>query len=319
MPGMAAALAREALAAAAAWFALPASAAVLSVGSGDAVLGNRPTSLIVNGSFEHSGWVANGADTGATSWVLAGTGTTLNGGLVSVPAAWTTSGDTLNYGVWGNDSTANPSGTGLRGSAPLPDGSLGIYMGNQSVLASLPPTFLPSGEITFPGTPLYTHIPPVGYNAPFRIEQTVSGLDPSATYRLDFWLSGEDAAAGGFVGAGLLELDITGEPPIYLAVPYSPADSQLGDSQRYYVEFQPSGSAVTLGFLNHGHLIPGQNGIHTEAVLDDVILNRLAGEEFVPEPGTLALGGGVTALAFLGHRWRATSLRDRRTSRVSAS
>lgn len=161
----------------------------------------------------------------------------------------------------------------------------------------------------FSSPPSYTHIPPVGYNLPFTLSQTVSGLDPSENYLLDFWVSGEDANAGGFFGPGMLELDVTGESPIFLAVPFSPLDMSLGTSQRYYLQFQSVSSTITFSFINHGHLISGGNNIHTEAVLDDVVLNVLRGHESdVPEGAGLWAGVGLVGAAAM------TALRRRTRS-----
>lgn len=286
-------LRRAAVAAAAALVLAPrAFAAINAIASGDAVLGSRPLNLISNGSFEDSGWSALGTSTGQPSWVLTGTGTTL-AGTVLVPDDWTTLGGPLNYAVWGNDSSV--PGPGLRSSAPIPDGNLAVYMGNQGTFVSPAPSFGANGVITFPTPPVFTHIDPPNYTPAFRIEQTVVGLDVNGTYRLDFWTSGEDAATGGFAGPGLLELDITGEAPIYLATPYDPADAQLGSSQRYYIDFQPSTANLTFSFVNHGHLLLA--GFHSEGVIDDVILNRLDETRVIPEAGNVLAGIGAAALA----------------------
>lgn len=274
---------------------LPARAAVNSIASGDAVLGNRTLNLIRNGSFENSNWTATGNGLGQASWVLAGTGTTLNGGVVQVPSDWTTLGGPLNYAVWGNDSSI--AGPGLRGSAPIPDGSLAFYLGNQATFVSPAPTFAANGVITFPSPPTFTHIDPPNYTPAVRIEQTVIGLNINSTYDLEFWTSGEDSVAGAMSGPGLLELNITGEAPIYLATPYSALDTALGDSQRYYINFQPSTPNVTFSFINHGHLLLA--GFHSEGVLDDVILNVARPGSAVPEArpflAAAALAGLVVA------------------------
>ncbi len=269
-----------------------AEAAINSIASGDAVLGNRSLNLIKNGSFENSNWSAVGAGLGQPSWVLAGTGTTLNGGVVQVPDDWTTLGGPLNYAVWGNDSSL--AGPGLRGSAPLPHGTLGFYLGNQGTFVSPAPSFGANGVITFASPPVFTHIDPPNYTPGVRIEQTVIGLNVNAAYDLEFWTSGEDAAAAGMSGPGLLELGITGEAPIYLATPYSPADANLGDSQRYYIQFQPTTPNVTFSFINHGHLL--LTGFNSEGVIDDVILNVARPTGVVPESRNLLAGAAVGGL-----------------------
>ncbi len=281
-------------------------AAINSISSGDAVLGNRPGNLVANGSFEDSNWAPVASpDTQWDSWVLAGTGTTLNGGVVDVPDNWTTGGGTQNYAAWGNDSSF--SGSGLRSSAPIPHGSLAVYMGNQATFVTPAPSFGANGVITFSSAPTFNHILPADYTPSFFIEQTVTGLDVNASYLLDFWTSGEDVTSTPFLSPGLLELSITGEAPIYLATPYDPLDPNLGASQRYYIDFQPSASTITFRFTNHGHLLL-QSAMGSEGVMDDVILNLRSAAAEVPEPGTL-----VSAVLLLG----AFSCEIRRRNRPS--
>ena len=289
-----------------------ASATIISVSSGDALMGSHALNLIANGSFENGVWTPgwSGAATPMASHVLTGIGTTL--GPTQVPTSWTTLGGSDNYAVWGNDSSV--SGAGLRGSAALPDGSLGIYMGNQSTFVTPSPSFAANGVITFATPPIFgPHVPPTGFTPAMQIQQTVTGLTPGANYLLDFWVSGEDAAvpSSAFTAPGLLQLDITGESSLFLAVPYSSSDALLGASQRYYVDFQPGSSTVTFTFINHGHLLG--NVIATEAVLDDVILNYEGVAGMVPEPANLMVGAAAASLAGLAIvRSRLQRGRDRR-------
>jgi hypothetical protein len=119
-------------------------------------------------------------------------------------------------------------------------------------------------------------------------------LSTSSTYRLEFFTSGESNTSG-FTGTGLFGLDITGEPTTYLLLPAS--SNSFGASERYYVDFVPSASAVTIKFSNWGH-ITDIAGTATELVLDDVCLNRI-----IPEPTSIALLGlGCLGVMGVGRR-----------------
>lgn len=274
-------------------------AAVVSVTGGDVLLGNRSVNLLSNGSFEFSGWTP-AAPSGYASWVHTSTGNFLTGPTL-VPAGWTTSGGMFTYAAWGNDTAVPSPGTGLAFSAPFPDGVLGVYMGNSVTQVAPTPVVGPDGVASFVSPPAFTHQDPNPANyTPFRIEQSVSGLTPGAGYLLDFWLSGEHASTAGWAGDGLIELDISGEAPLFFAAPYG--GSGLGASQRYYVEFQPASSTVTFGFVNYGHLQIGED-VMTEGVLDDVILNLREEVGAVPEVASWWLGGMVLGGGALGV-WR---------------
>ena len=273
--------------------ALPASAAVSSVTGGDALVGNRSANLVNNGSFE-TGWAPVGG--GPASWIRTSTGSLYS--PVIAPPAWTTSGGQFTYAVWGND-TSLSSPTGVAFSAPFPHGSVGVYMGNSVTAVAPMPTFAADGVASFSGAPVFTHNEPANYGPAFRIEQTVTGLNTSATYLLDFWVSGEGAGTTSQANdVGIVEVDISGESPIFVGAPYG--SGGLGTSQRYYVEFVPSSSSVTIGFVNYGHLDLGGGNITTEAVIDDIILN-IRDAEVVPEPATVLAGAALVLLG--GRRW----------------
>ena len=253
---------------------LLASASIVSISSGDTLIGNRLLNLIQNGSFE--------ADAGfATNYSAWATGTT------QLPAmsitGWQASGQSGSYAIWGNDGSSK-----IVGSEVMPDGPNGVYFGGGIMGAPSPmPTVAANGIVTFSSTPVFS---PKPNQAPVMLWQTVSGLNTSQTYLLDFWTSGEDATAPQFADDGIFGLDITGESTMYFSAPSS--YTGLGTSQRYYVMFQPTASTVTFTWTNWGHYIT-PNGLSTELVLDDVILNVQA----VPEPATLAvLGAGALAL-----------------------
>lgn len=151
------------------------------------------------------------------------------------------------------------------------------------------PTFNPDGTVTFSSPP--TIVPKPGF-APVQLWQTITGLNTSQAYLLDFWASSEDANTSQFPGGdGFFGLDITGESQMYFDAPNNV--NALGASQRYYVVFQPNTSTITLTWTNWGHL-PTATGLKSELVLDDVILNAAP----VPEPASLAvIGGGLVAFA----------------------
>ena len=190
----------------------------------------------------------------------------------------------LNYAAW-CDTAA------FKGSAPLPDGTSGLYFGNGLMAAiSETPTFHADGSVTFI-SPTPAIIPK--YSPPVTLSQTLTGLNTGATYGLSFWASGEDAATLAFAHDGFFGLDVTGYNTVYLAAPSG--QSGLGTSHVYNFTFTPVSSTTTITFTNWGHpnaSMPGWTipGISTELVLDDVIVNQ------IPEPRTAAMA----CLAVLG-------------------
>lgn len=234
-----------------------ASAAILSVSGNDTLVGNRPSNLIANGSFEADG----GAVTNGAYWAT-GTGFTPTMSLT----AWTGLGQVGSYALWGNDGLG-----GTRFSAPLPHGTNGLYFGG-GIMASVNP--LPveaiNGLVTFTSTPA---IFPKPTDGPVTLKQTISGLNPSSTYVLDFWTSGEEVGTPQFPVDGFFGLDITGEPRLYFAA--ASGNGPIGTSQRYQVYFTPTASTVTFRWLNWGHYV-SPNGMSDELVLDDVILNLVS-------------------------------------------
>jgi hypothetical protein len=224
--------------------------------------------LVQNGSFEDH---PNG---GATIYYwAAGTAST----PFAQPAGWVTNGASLNYAEWGNTAVFPTS------SAPLPDGTSGLYFGN-GLMASISqtPAFNADGSVTFSSAP--TIIPK--YSPPVTLSQTLTGLNTGTTYGLTFWTSGEDATTNVFTHDGFFGLDVTGYSTVYLAAPSGL--SALGQSHVYNFTFTPVSSNTTITFTNWGHpngSMPGWTfpGTATELVLDDVIVNVL------PEPSSLAL------------------------------
>lgn len=245
---------------------LAASANVVSVTSGDSVLGSHAFNLIQNGSFEaDQGFAPNGA-----YWA---TGTTL-GPTMSL-TGWQASGQTQTYAIWGNDGAGR-----IKGSELIPDGVDALYFGG-GIMGGItqPPTFNPDGTVTFPAPPAFF---PKPTTAPVALWQTVTGLSVGQNYLLDFWVSSEDASTAAFAADGLFQFDITGESSLFFTAPNGAGG--LGTSQRYYILFQPTSSTETFTWTNWGHY-NSAIGMSTELVLDDVILNK---QPAVPEPASMA-------------------------------
>ncbi len=252
--------------------AVAAHASIFSVNGGTNQVASRPSNILVNGSFE--------AQVGSLSlnrfWA---TGTTLTPSISLT--GWNASGQQNAYGNWGNDGSPV---NGVKGSAPIPHGEVGLYFGAFITQTLTPnPVFHPNGRITFPSTPTIVADPLYG---PVTLSQTVN-LNTSQTYLLDFWASGESARTAGTWQPGLFGLDISGENTVYLAAPSGLGP--LGAFQRYKVYFKPNSSLTTIKFTNWGHI--SNFGFASELCLDDVILNT------VPEPGSLiAIGLGSLLL-----------------------
>lgn len=254
-----------------------AHSAILSISSGDTVLGNRPSNLVTNGSFEAD----NGVLPNHGYWA---TGTFLTPSIALT--GWTASGQSQSYATWGHNAPGR-----IRGSDFLPHGESGLYFGASIMFPpSIMPTFQPNGRVTFAGTPVLNAKPGFG---PVTLSQTLTGLSTSQIYQLDFWASGEDSGVSPMAEDGFFGLDITGEARTYLAAPSGM--SALGASQRYYIKFQPVSSSITLTWTNWGHYLG--TGLSTELCLDDIIVNP------VPEPGSIvAAGFGLSMLALRRRR-----------------
>lgn len=236
----------------------------LTITTGDVLQGDRTANLIKNGSFE----VGNpGIDAGWTP------GSHMGGypGVELVIPDWTPSWPDGAYGWWGP--------LGFAGD-PAPHGNNMVYFGNYfNSAGATVNNIAANGVITFNSAPTFANRP-----APVTLEQTVAGLDTSLVHRLEFWVSGESNTSS-FTGTGLFGLQISGESLTYLLIPAS--SNSFGASERYYVDFTPKFSSISINFLNWGH-ISDISGTGSELVLDDVILN------VVPSPasaGLLALGG----------------------------
>ncbi len=241
------------------------ASAAVSISTGDVLVNDRTMNLVANGSFE----VGNiGINTGWTP------GTHIGGYPATEVAAipsWNSSYPAGAYGWWGP--------LGFTG-APAPDGRNQVYFGNAFNTTGTTASIAANGVITFAAAPSFS-----GRPAPVTLSQTISGLDTSSVHRLEFWTSGE-GNNGGFTGTGIFGLNITGEGLTYLLLPAS--SNTFGTSERFYVDFTPSASSVTITFLNWGHITDLGGGAASELALDDVILN------VIPIPGAvgvLAMGG----------------------------
>ncbi|MFA6044819.1 MAG: hypothetical protein WC718_07535 [Phycisphaerales bacterium] len=244
--------------------------------------------LVTNGSFEV------GAPSPGSSIFWANPSFPGN----AVPAGWAATGQASTYATWGSDPTP---GTGLRGSALLPDGNAGLYFGNQFTDVSVAPVQHPDGTVTFASAPTFTP----AFGGPCTLTQTVNTqLTPSAAYRISFWVSGEDAGvAGNGWQRGVMGFQMTnvlsGDPIQYLSVP---SGTGTIHSRVYTFQFSPINASlpVDITFINWGHVasIGGvPSGLATELVLDDVIINPVA----APAPGGMALLG-VCGLALRRRR-----------------
>ena len=226
---------------------------------------SHASNLVSNGSFE-SGAPPLGSP---VLWAVGA-----SGGPASIPF-WNASGTPSSYGTWGG---AGVPGIGIRGSEVFPDGVAGLYFGNNVTDVSQPPTYLPSGRVTFPSAPVFTPT----FGGPVVLSQTVNTqLSPAPSYALTFWASGEDAASVGSWARGIMGFRITnvlpGDPMQYLAIP----SGQAGLTQRVYgFTFTPLNASlpVTIEFYNWGHVVTIA-GVGTpftsELVLDDVIINAI--------------------------------------------
>src|SRR5262249_38058983 len=138
--------------------------------------------------------------------------------------SWTASGQSASYAIWGNDGFG-----GIKGSASIPHGSNALYFGAGIMAVVAPfPTEASDGKVSFGSTPALLSKPTDG---PVTLSQTVSGLNTSSTYLLDFWTSGEDIGSFQFPIDGFFGVQLTGESLQYFAAPSG--NGPIGLSQRY--------------------------------------------------------------------------------------
>ncbi len=216
----------------------------------------------------------------------------------TVPPGWTASGTPSTYATWGSDPT---TATGIRGSAPLPHGTNGLYFGNQFTNVSSAPVHQPDGRVNFSSPPVFAP----NFGGPCTVSHTVNTQFTTATlFRVSFWVSGADSGVpGNTFSRGVMGFQMTnvaaGDPIQYLTVPNALFSS---NSRVYTFEFSPLNATlpVDIKFINWGHIstVAGSPaGLATELVLDNVIINA------IPTPGAAALLGlfGIVA----GRRRRA--------------
>ena len=299
------------------WLPTRAMAQALTIATGDAVLGNRGSNLIANGSFEN-GYPAAVTPSGALGVYFAppasGTWTPQVGyppfvattPASATPTSWNAAGSPWNYAIWGNTDDNGIVAGGIA-SAAIPDGTKALYFGNDSGWVSTgTPTYNANGTVAFSGgVPVNTNPSHANSAAAVVLSQTAN-TTVGQMYRLDFWASAEDAATNGvnqnYGRNGIFALQVGGAT-VYLTAPGGSVDPfGFGQSQRYYVDFTAVSATTQISFTNWGHFIRF-NGVNeakatTELVLDDVILNA------IPEPGSLALAAGAGLAALCWRRRR---------------
>lgn len=258
----------------------PASAATLTLTSGQPFDRNAPANLIKNGSFEDQpvGFY----------WATGTTFTT----YAPVPS-WTSAGGPQNYAF-----VYNSPGFQNHGQNSLYFGNQFLqYPGQSGSNPSPVPTYdFTTGEVTFRTPPTFTPRP--DYAIPVTLEQTVTGLDTTATYLFRFWTTGEGVgknagASAGYGYDGIFGLDVTGFSTVYLAVPDGGPNPTVGIEKEYQFLLQPASSTTTFKFTNWGHAYVNVNGTATpttELILDDVSLN------VIPEPSALAFLAPATLI-----------------------
>jgi len=256
---------------------------------------NRPTSLVLNGSFE----LAAPPDGVQVYWANS------SNSPYAIPPLWLAN-DNNNLAVWGNDGPTLPYR--LKSSDVLPDGRAAVdFRTTTGVTVSPRPIFNPNGEVTFASPPSFVGSPPV------ILRQIVNTqLTPSPSYNLSFWISGEENATNqGFTTPGIIGMQLSnvlpGDPIQWLAVPNV---LYYGQSQVYQYTFTPINPLlpVDIRFINPGGLDlsaysafgPIYGAFGTQPILDDVIING------VPEPASISLLSiGGLACGVLGWRRRA--------------
>jgi hypothetical protein len=233
---------------------------------------NTGTNLLVNGSFETCTespgfcggyWGANTSFTpkrDITNWLETGGGTSIYAGIVDA------------FG------TSEPD---------PPAGFLMINFGNDAVGSDLPLIFKPNGEVTFAGTPTFTHFGSTygATNQGVGIEQTLIGLTPGNTYRLEMYVTGRDILNGAlFSDDGFFKVEIVDGSNTYskfLAVPTKTSANNYvtlaNPFMRYYIKFKPTNSSATIRFISYGYIVifgsPDFRG--PEVLIDDVSVNDL--------------------------------------------
>ncbi len=262
---------------------------IVSISHSDDVVAKRSNNLIVNGSFEAGLDAGNTWANTATNYYWSPTYIGATGGATGIVKAsipgWTAGGGgPLTYAMIPHNPNAPQS---LYATLPPVDGNHYAYFGN-SVFGMLTGTTqratvnTGTGEINWPaGTNFSIASANYGPNMNY-MEQTLSELDPTQRYILDFWVSCEGSLqTSGYNGVdGFIRLTI-GTQTVDLVVPSYGNSAGFGNSERYQVVFQPSSSSVTIRFSNPGHIYypKGQN-----AQIYPFQLSSTAGQELTGEP-----------------------------------
>ncbi len=233
---------------------------------------NTGINLVANGSFENCTaspgfcggyWGANTSFTpkrDLVDWLENGGGTSTYAGIVDA------------FG------TSEPD---------PPAGFLMINFGNDAVTSDLPLIFNPNGEVTFAGTPTFTHFGTTygATNQGVGIEQTLTGLTVGNTYRLEMYVTGRDILNGAlFSDDGFFKVEIVDGSNIYskfLAVPTKTSANNYvtlaNPFMRYYIKFKPTTTTATIRFISYGYIVifgsPDFRG--PEVLMDDISVNDL--------------------------------------------
>ena len=225
----------------------------------------------------------------------------------AIPEGWTTSGGgSMTYASWGNNIINTFVGNTVMGQAqsdPNINGERTVYMGNSFVESILEvPEFLPTGEVVFNSEPTIVTRP--GFDEPVRITQNLTGLIPDGTYRMSFWVSGENSVDINFPitrHEGFFGFELEGYDTMYLVIPPGVALEPPGfphifgddTSHVYTVEFEAVDTDMELTFINWGHFV-NENSLPQfrtigwslsstpEVILDDVIINIISAPRNVP-------------------------------------
>jgi Secretion system C-terminal sorting domain len=162
-----------------------------------------------------------------------------------------------------------------------------INFGNDAVGSDLPLIFNPNGEVTFAGTPTFTHFGTTygATNQGVGIEQTLTGLTIGNTYRLEMYVTGRDILNGTlFSDDGFFKVEIEDGANTYskfLAVPTKVSANNYvtlaNPFMRYYINFKPTTTSATIRFISYGYIVifgsPDFRG--PEVLMDDVSVNDL--------------------------------------------
>ncbi len=249
-----------------------AMAQITSVAFGTANM-NTGTNLVANGSFENT--------TG--SWTGYWGPTTNFTPILGIPN-WTAIGGGINTYASIADNYVPPIPT-----EPLPPQAFKmISFGNGLVISDVAPIFNPTtGEVSFATNPTFTP-DAAGFgaiNQGVSIEQNISGLTIGNTYRLEMYVTGKsilNPTTTFYSQDGIFKIEIVDGANNYnkfLAVPSYNSPHGYANAanpfMRYYINFKPTTTNVTLKFTSFGYVNYSWPVTGTELFMDDVSLNNL--------------------------------------------